>query len=82
MDIERLVGDDLLELAVFLLQVLQPMGLGDFHPTVLSLPAVVGLVANAVPAAQVRQIDLKTTAHTPQLAAIGISSPPTVRSAL
>jgi death on curing protein len=57
MDIERLVGDDLLELAVFLLQVLQPMGLGDFHPTVLSLPAVVGLFANAVPAAQVRQID-------------------------
>jgi len=57
MDIECLVGDDLLELAVFLLQVLQPMGLGDFHPTVLSLPAVVGLFANAVPAAQVRQID-------------------------
>jgi hypothetical protein len=27
-------------------------------------------------------LDLKTTAHTPQLAAIGISSPPTVRSAL
>ena len=29
-----------------------------------------------------RVIDLKTAAHTPQLAAIGISSPPTVRSAI
>jgi hypothetical protein len=57
MHIQGLVGDDMLEFAVFLFQVFEALGLGDFHSAALGFSAVVGLFANAVPAAQVRYFD-------------------------
>jgi hypothetical protein len=45
-DVERLVGHDLLQLAVLLLELLQPLGVLCLHAAVLVAPAVQGLLGD------------------------------------
>jgi hypothetical protein len=45
-DVERLVGHDLLELAVLALQLLEPLDVVGLHPAVLVAPAVQGLLGD------------------------------------
>jgi len=37
LEVQRLIGDDPLELAILFLELLEPTGVRDFHSTVLSL---------------------------------------------
>jgi hypothetical protein len=48
-DVELLVGDDLLESAILLFQLLQPLGLADLDTSVLAAPVVDRVLAD-VPA--------------------------------
>src|SRR3954466_6782470 len=56
LDVERLLGDDLFQTAVFVLALLQPLPLPELHPAVLGLPALVRLLGDAVRATQVRDL--------------------------
>jgi hypothetical protein len=44
--LERLVGDDLLQLGVLALELLEPLRLVDLHAAVLAAPAVIRLLAH------------------------------------
>jgi hypothetical protein len=48
-----LIGEELLELGVLVLERAQPLGLVDLHAAELLLPAVVGLLGDAESAADV-----------------------------
>src|SRR5579863_7858714 len=45
----------MLQLAILVLQLLQLFGIPSFHATILGLPAVIGLLRDAVLAAQIRR---------------------------
>src|SRR5262249_52302589 len=53
LDVECLLGDDVFQSAVLVLDLLQSLELAEFHPAVLGLPAVVGLLGDPVHATQV-----------------------------
>jgi hypothetical protein len=56
LDVERLLGDDLFQAAVLILDLLQPLHFTELHRAVLCLPAVVRLLGDPVRAAQVRHL--------------------------
>jgi hypothetical protein len=56
LDVERLLGNDLFQAAVLVLDLLQPLHLTELHATVFRLPAVVRLLGDPVCAAQVRHL--------------------------
>jgi hypothetical protein len=53
---QHLVGKQFLQLRVLVLQRLQPPGVGQVHPAVLSLPIIKGRLGNAVFAAKIRNL--------------------------
>ena len=51
-DVELLIGDDRLQLAVLMLELHEALGLAHVEPAVLLAPVVEGVRADAVPTAQ------------------------------
>ena len=60
LDVQGLIGHQLLESAVLGLQLPQAPGLADLHPAILVAPAVISLFAN--PMGSARVADLQPTA--------------------
>jgi integrase-like protein len=54
LDVEGLLGHDVLQPAVLILELLQPLQLNELHPAVLRFSPVVRLLGNAMRATQVR----------------------------
>jgi hypothetical protein len=53
LDIQRLLGDDVFQAAVLVLELLQPLHLAQLHAAVLGFPTVVGLLGDPIRATQV-----------------------------
>src|SRR5690606_12460137 len=56
LEVEGLVGDDPLQLAVLVLELLEPLRVRNLHAAVLPLPGIQGLSAHAEPAAQLAHV--------------------------
>src|SRR5690606_27547448 len=56
LEVEGLVGDDPLQLAVLVLELLEPLRVRNLHAAVLPLPGIQGLPAHAEPAAQLAHV--------------------------
>ena len=54
LDVERLLGDDLLESTIFLFERFQPVHLAQHHAAVLRFPPVVRLLGDSVHATEIR----------------------------